>query len=159
MHDTTGTHESVDQEELREAIELLFFAYRDFTAGPDAVLAEYGFGRAHHRVIYFVNRHPGIAVGELLCILQITKQSLAPVLKTLVQKEFIRQETGERDKRKRELFLTEKGAALERELSVIQKDRLQKAFAEAGAEAVAGFRAVMRRITDERERFDQPLRP
>src|SRR5258708_5572594 len=105
------------EEELRQGIELLFYAYRDFTAEPDAILAEYAFGRAHHRVIYFVGRHPGMTVSELLGILKITKQSLSRVLSQLVEEGFIVQRAGERDRRQRLLDLTAKGLELERRLS------------------------------------------
>ena len=140
------------EEELRQAIELLFFAYRDFTAEPDQILADYGFGRAHHRVIYFVGRHPSIAVSELLQILGITKQSLSRVLGQLVTEEFIRQRPGQRDRRRRLLDLTEKGAALERQLTESQRRRIARAFRDAGAEAVDGFRGVLVNIMDESHR-------
>ena len=94
------------EEELRQAIELLYFAYRGFTAGPDRILADYGFGRAHHRVIYFVGRHPAITVKDLLAILGITKQSLSRVLGQLVRDGFITQRPGPRDRRQRLLELT-----------------------------------------------------
>ena len=90
---------SFTEDELRQSIELIFYAYRDFTAEPDAILAEYGFGRAHHRVIYFVGRNPGINVSELLFILRITKQSLSRVLSQLVKENFIMQRQGSRDRR------------------------------------------------------------
>ena len=93
-------------------IELLFFAYRDFISDPDAVLVAYGFGRAHHRVIHFVNRHPGIRVADLLDILKITKQSLGRVLKQLVDGGFIEQVPGPQDRRQRLLYPTEAGRAL-----------------------------------------------
>ena len=109
------------EEELRQAMELLFFAYRDFTRVPDQILASYGFGRAHHRVIYFVGREPGITVSELLRLLQITKQSLSRVLGQLVREGFIEQSPGAKDRRQRRLELTEKGRALERELSENQR--------------------------------------
>src|SRR5579862_4514461 len=105
------------EDEVRQGIELLFYAYRDFTAEPDAILARYGFGRAHHRVIYFVGRHPDMTVTELLGILKITKQSLSRVLSQLVGQGFIVQRAGERDRRQRLLELTSKGLELERELS------------------------------------------
>src|SRR5712672_4585625 len=89
------------EEEVRQGIELLFFAYRDFTAEPDAILARYGFGRAHHRVIHFVGRHPQMTVGELLAVLRITKQSLSRVLSQLVRQNFILQQPGSRDRRLR----------------------------------------------------------
>src|SRR5579863_3106359 len=94
------------EEELRQAIELLYYAYRDFTAEPDAMLARYGFGRAHHRVIYFVGRHPEMSVTDLLGILRITKQSLSRVLGQLVRQGFIVQHTGKSDRRQRLLSLT-----------------------------------------------------
>jgi DNA-binding MarR family transcriptional regulator len=143
--------------ELRQAIEMLFFAYRDFTAEPDQILAQYGFGRAHHRVIYFVGRHPGITVSELLAILAITKQSLSRVLGQLVGEGFIEQRPGERDRRQRLLELTDQGRALERRLTENQCSRVARAFREAGAEAVEGFHRVLFNIIDERNRgrFDR----
>src|ERR1700681_662239 len=93
-------------------IELLFFAYRDFISDPDAALLSYGFGRAHHRLIHFVNRHPGIRVTDLLDILKITKQSLGRVLKQLVDTGFIEQLQGPQDRRQRLLYPTEAGRAL-----------------------------------------------
>ncbi|HUK11415.1 MAG TPA: MarR family transcriptional regulator [Stellaceae bacterium] len=131
------------EEELRQGIELLFYAYRDFTAEPDAMLARYGFGRAHHRVIYFVGRYPHMTVTELLGILRITKQSLSRVLGQLVEQGFIVQQPGPRDRRQRLLELTAKGVDLERELSENQRQRVAKAYREAGAHAVEGFRRVM----------------
>src|SRR6185312_11332047 len=131
------------EEELRQGIELLFYGYRDFTAGPDAMLTSYGFGRAHHRVIYFVGRHPQMSVSELLGILRITKQSLARVLSQLVRQGFIVQHTGKSDRRQRLLQLTPAGIELERELSENQRQRIERAYAEAGPQAVEGFRKVM----------------
>lgn len=146
------------EEELRQGIELLFFAYRDFTTEPDAILAEYGFGRAHHRVIYFVGRHPGITVSELLEILRITKQSLSRVLGQLVTEKFIVQRPGTRDRRQRLLELTEKGVELERQLTERQRARIARAYREAGAEAVEGFRKVMLGLVDEGTRGRFPGR-
>ncbi len=149
----TGPNPLVLREEaLRQAIEMLFFAYRDFTAEPDQILAQYGFGRAHHRVIYFVGRHPGITVRELLAILAITKQSLSRVLGQLVAEGFIEQRPGERDRRQRLLDLTEAGQALERRLTETQRTRLGRAFRETGAEAVEGFHTVLFNIIDEANR-------
>tara|TARA_R110000787_G_scaffold107915_1_gene216126 strand:- start:2964 stop:3479 length:516 start_codon:yes stop_codon:yes gene_type:complete len=131
------------EEDIRQGIELLYFAYRDFTAEPDAILAEYGFGRAHHRVIYFVGRNPKIIVSDLLAILKITKQSLSRVLGQLVREEFIVQHEGVQDRRQRLLELTPKGVELERRLSESQRKRLADAYREAGAEAVQGYRNVL----------------
>jgi len=140
------------EEELRQAMELLFFAYRDFTKVPDEILADYGFGRAHHRVIYFVGRHPRITVSELLGILRITKQSLSRVLGQLVREGFVTQTPGRDDRRQRMLELTDKGRQLERELTENQRQLIAAAYREAGAEAVEGFRRVMLGMIDERDR-------
>jgi DNA-binding MarR family transcriptional regulator len=140
------------EEELREAIELLFFAYRDFTGEPDRVLARYDFGRAHHRVIYFVGRNPGITVSDLLRILAITKQSLSRVLGQLVEEGFVSQAQDSQDRRRRLLTLTEKGRALERDLTERQMNRIARAYREAGPEAVAGFKRVLLGIVDEHNR-------
>jgi DNA-binding MarR family transcriptional regulator len=149
-------------EELRQGIELLYYAYRDFTAEPDAMLARYGFGRAHHRVIYFIGRYPQMSVSDLLGILRITKQSLSRVLGQLVRQGFIIQRTGSRDRRQRLLELTQKGVELERQLSENQRQRIAKAYRGAGAQAVEGFRKVMLGIVsadEDRQRFDRPSAP
>jgi DNA-binding MarR family transcriptional regulator len=146
------------EDELRQGIELLFYAYRDFTSEPDAILAQYGFGRAHHRVVYFVGRHPQMTVTELLGILKITKQSLSRVLSQLVEQGFIKQRAGERDRRQRLLDLTDKGVELERQLSETQRARVANAYREAGAQAVEGFRKVMLGIigsAEDRARFER----
>jgi DNA-binding MarR family transcriptional regulator len=145
-----------DQEVVRQGIELLFFAYRDFTAEPDRILDEYGFGRAHHRVVHFVGRHPQMTVGELLLILRITKQSLNRVLGELVRQGFVIQHRGPQDRRQRLLELTEKGRELEGRLSAVQRARVAAAFRKAGAPAVEGFRKVLLGIIageDDRRRF------
>jgi DNA-binding MarR family transcriptional regulator len=140
------------EEELRQGMELLFFAYRDFIAEPDKILVGYGYGRAHHRVVYFVGRHPSITVSELLAILQITKQSLSRVLGQLVSDGLIVQHRGLRDRRQRLLELTEAGRELERHLSEDQRARIARAYRDAGAEAVEGYRTVLRNLINERDR-------
>lgn len=140
------------EDELRQGIELLFYAYRDFTAEPDAMLAQYGFGRAHHRVIYFVGRHSGSTVSDLLAILRITKQSLSRVLGQLVREGFVTQTPGPRDRRQRLLNLTPKGEELERRLSENQRALIARTYREAGAEAVEGFRKVLLGMIEERDR-------
>ena len=139
-------------EELRQGMELVFYAYRDFTAEPDAILAAYGFGRAHHRVIYFVGRNPEITVSALLDILKITKQSLSRVLSQLVREKFITQRPGIRDRRQRLLELTEKGVNLEKRLSQNQRERIAHAYRAAGAEAVEGDRKVILGMINETDR-------
>ena len=137
------------EEELRQGIELLFYAYRDFTGEPDSILAEYGFGRAHHRAIHFINRDPGMTVAALLAILRITKQSLSRVLGQLVEEGYVEQKKGVRDRRQRLLYLTEKGRELEQRVSETQRARVAKAYQEAGAEAVEGYRKVLLGLIDE----------
>ena len=139
-------------EDLRRAMELLFFAYRDFTAEADALLADFGFGRAHHRVIYFVGRYPGMIVSELLEILKITKQSLSRVLGQLIDDGFIHQRTDAADRRRRRLYLTAKGAGLERRLTDRQSRHIAGAYREAGGEAAAGFCTVLRALINEDDR-------
>ncbi|NMD08926.1 MAG: MarR family transcriptional regulator [Phyllobacteriaceae bacterium] len=111
-------------------VELLFFAYRDFVADPDSILEGLGFGRAHHRVLHFVGRDPGMTVAQLLDILRITKQSLSRVLKDLLEKGYVYQKAGEEDRRQRLLHLTEKGETLWRELSAPQTKRFRRAVAD-----------------------------
>ena len=130
-------------EELRQGIEMLFYAYRDFIAEPDAILRRSGFGRAHHRVIYFVGRYPDTNVSALLEILQVTKQSLNRVLGQLVRENYIQQIKGQQDRRQRLLRLTVKGRDMERQLTVDQRARIARAYRDAGVEAVVGFRKVM----------------
>lgn len=152
---TAETHSPLGHTEtkLRKAIELLFFAYRDFTGEPDKLLARHGLGRAHHRVIYFVGRHPGITSGELLGILNITKQSLARVLKPLLEDGYLEQTQGTADRRTRHWRLSAKGQALEADLSRRQMRRIARAYDECDTDAVKGFEAVLAAITDEKERF------
>ena len=145
------------EEELRLAQDLLFFGYRDFTAGADAILAELGLGRAHHRVLHFVGRSPGISVGDLLGILGVTKQSLGRVLTPLVERGLVQASEGRSDRRQRLLSLTPEGAALERMLFERQRERVMRAYREAGPAAVDGFRRVMRGLMgpDARARVDR----
>jgi len=115
-----------------DIIELLFFAYRDFVGDPDDVLAKFGFGRAHHRVLHFVNRNPGMKVAELLDVLKITKQSLGRVLKQLVDQGYVEQKAGENDRRQRLLYVTPRGEALAMRLAHMQSSRISRALAELG---------------------------
>ena len=132
-----------DDEELHRSIQMLFFAYRDFTSDPDEILERDGLGRAHHRVIYFVGRHPGITVAELLSILRITKQSLSRVLKEVLDRGLVEQKTGERDRRQRLLYLTEAGVQLEQQLTATQRARIARAYESVGEDAVQGYLKVL----------------
>ena len=144
----TATHKgSGAPEPLYEIIELMFFAYRDFVRDADLILAGDGFGRAHHRVLYFATRRPGLTIAELLDILQITKQSLNRVLKDLVDRGYVLNELGEADRRQRRLTATERGAALIEEIAAVQSARFERAFARLGGDAEAratAFLAAMR---------------
>lgn len=130
-------------EQLRQGIEAMFFAYRGFTADPDLILAQMDYGRAHHRAIHFINRAQGTTVNNLLALLGVTKQSLNRVLRTLISDGLVESRVGTTDKRERHLYLTEKGASLESRLSDAQRVRMRAAYKEAGPEAVAGFKQVL----------------
>ena len=142
MADIISDH-AVDDEEIVSLIELLFFAYRDFTSDPDAILAEWAFGRAHHRVVHFVGRKPGMTVAQLLGILGITKQSLGRVLRDLIEKNLVYQRPGDLDRRQRLLFLTSEGEALRLKLMAPQAERIIRALSEAGTEAEPAYRNVL----------------
>lgn len=135
-------------EQLRQGIEAMFFAYRGFTADPDRILADMAYGRAHHRAIHFINRAPGTTVNNLLNILGVTKQSLNRVLRTLIEDGLVESRVGKTDKRERHLYLTEDGRGLEGRLSDAQRARMRAAFRDAGPEAVAGFRTVLEAMMD-----------
>ncbi len=135
-------------EQLRQGIEAMFFAYRGFTADPDRILSEMAYGRAHHRAIHFINRAPGTTVNNLLAILGVTKQSLNRVLRTLIDDGLVESRVGKVDKRERHLFLTDEGKALEARLSEAQRVRMRAAYKDAGPEAVSGFRKVLEAMMD-----------
>lgn len=135
-------------EQLRQGIEAMFFAYRGFTADPDRILSDLAYGRAHHRAVHFINRAPGTTVNNLLNILGVTKQSLNRVLRRLISDGLVESRVGKSDKRERHLFLTENGRMLERRLSDAQRARMRTAFREAGPDAVAGFRTVLEAMID-----------
>lgn len=139
----TAVDPALSDDETLELIELLFFAYRDFTSDPDEILSGYNFGRAHHRVLHFVGRNPGIRVSELLDILRITKQSLGRVLRELIETGFVFQKEGDLDRRQRLLFLTEAGDDLARRLAAPQIERVRAAIEACGGEANRLYRDVL----------------
>jgi DNA-binding MarR family transcriptional regulator len=141
-------------EPIWDIIELLFFAYRDFVGDPDEVLLKLGFGRAHHRVLHFVNRNPGMKVADLLEILNITKQSLGRVLKQLVDQGYVLQKEGEQDRRQRLLYVTPKGEALALRLATLQTQRINRAFAELGPNAHEAARRFLTSMIDADNRDD-----
>jgi DNA-binding MarR family transcriptional regulator len=131
-----------------DIIELLFFAYRDFVGDPDHVLEAFGFGRAHHRVIHFVHRYPGLKVADLLDVLRITKQSLGRVLKQLLDEGYIVQRAGDNDRRQRLLFATAKGEALVAKLAGLQTDRIDRALRDVGPAGREVVRQFLRGMID-----------
>lgn len=135
-------------EPIWDIIELLFFAYRDFVGDPDEVLSKLGFGRAHHRVLHFVNRNPGMKVADLLDILNITKQSLGRVLKQLVDQGYVSQKEGAQDRRQRLLYATPKGEALSLKLAHLQTQRITRAFGELGPGAHEAARRFLTAMID-----------
>ncbi|MCP1169886.1 MarR family winged helix-turn-helix transcriptional regulator [Limimaricola litoreus] len=139
-------------EQLRKGIEAMFFAYRGFTADPDRILENRDMGRAHHRAIHFIHRSPGTTVSNLMALLGVTKQSLNRVLRALIAAGLVEVRVGRRDRRERHLHLTEEGAALERELSNAQRERMRAAYRTAGPVAVAGFRQVLEAMMDDDSR-------
>ena len=132
----------LNEEEIRKIIELMFFSYRDFTSGPDKVLEKINFGRAHHRVIYFVGKKKDLTIKELLTILQITKQSLSRVLNQLVKEKYIILSIGE-DKRTKKLTLSNKGEELEKQLSEIQINKIYNVIKDFDEQDINGFKKVL----------------
>ena len=141
----------LNETEIRKAIELIFFSYRDFTAGPDKILEKINFGRAHHRVIYFVGKQKKITIKELLSILQITKQSLSRVLNQLVKEKFILVSTGI-DKRTKNLSLTKKGEDLEKELSTIQINKIRNVLKQFNEKDINGFKKILYAMIEEKNK-------
>jgi len=141
----------LNDKEIRKVIELLFFSYRDFTSGPDKILEKLNFGRAHHRVIYFVGKKNHITIKELLGVLQITKQSLSRVLNQLVSEKFILVSTGT-DKRTKKLSLTEKGKKLENELSTIQIKKIREVINRFDVENINGFKQILYEMIEDKNK-------
>ncbi len=140
-----------------DLIELLFFAYRDFVGDPDEVLAKLGFGRAHHRVLHFVNRNPGMKVADLLDVLKITKQSLGRVLKQLIDQGYVVQKEGANDRRQRLLYVSPAGEALAMKLAAMQTARISRVLAELGPGAHEAARCFLAGMIDPADR-DHVLR-
>ena len=139
-----------DEQTLRQAIELLYFGYRAFTDAPDRILEERGLGRVHHRILYFVGRHPSISVTRLLAVLKITKQALNAPLRQLMEMRLVAMDTAAHDKRVRELTLTPAGKKLEAQLSGTQLKQLRAVFEETGGEALSGWSQVMKALAAHR---------
>ena len=149
--------QNLAQNDFNDAIELMFFAYRDFIADPDALLTAHNFGRAHHRVLHFVSTNPGISIAELLDILRIIKQSLARVLRELIDNGYIEQHIGQPDRRKRLLYLTDKGQELHNQLIAPQIGRFEEVLTQMGAESFEQWKKTMRHVinAENRDAIDQ----
>ena len=141
----------LEENEIRKLMELLFFSYRDFTAGPDEILEKIQFGRAHHRIIYFVGKHNEITIKELLKILKITKQSLSRVLNQLVKRKYINMTVGS-DKRTKNLTLTKVGIELEKKLSNIQITKIRNILQNANENDINGFKKILFAMIDSEEK-------
>jgi DNA-binding MarR family transcriptional regulator len=139
----------LSDKEIRKVIELFFFSYREFTVGPDKLLDNLNFGRAHHRVIYFVGKQKKITIKELLIILQIRKQSLSRVLNQLVDENYITMSTGE-DKRTKNLSLSQKGSDLEKKLSEIQINNIKNIFKNISETDINGFKKILYKMIDDK---------
>jgi DNA-binding MarR family transcriptional regulator len=143
-------------EPMYELIELFFFAYRDFVGDADRLLETYGFGRAHHRVLYFVSRRPGLTIAELLEILRITKQSLNRVLRELVDKNFVEIRAGAMDRRRRQLYATPDGERLALRLAVVQTRRFALALEQMGEWGLPSTRAFLKAMIDPQKAAGEP---
>lgn len=148
----TKTHGALTDSQAAELVEMMFFAYRDFVADPDEILEGLGFGRAHHRVLHFVARGPGMTVAQLLDILRITKQSLSRVLKDLIEKGYVFQREGEEDRRQRLLYLTPTGEALWKKLIAPQIVRFQDAARQLGEEDAVLYRELLLQLINPQNR-------
>ena len=146
----------LDETQIRKVIELIFFSYRDFTAGPDEILEKINYGRAHHRVIYFVGKQKNLTIKELLSILQITKQSLSRVLNQLVKEKYIFVSTG-KDRRTKILSLTKKGENLENKLSTIQIYKITKVMKLFNENDINGFKRLLYAMIEDsnKKKFDE----
>jgi DNA-binding MarR family transcriptional regulator len=136
----------VDRRRYHDAIELVYFAYRELVGEPDRVLARRGLGRVHHRIVYAIHRVPGITVGGLCTLLAVTKQALHQPLAALEAKGLVAREVDPANKRVRRLHLTANGRALEAQLAEVQWNRFSAAFRATNPRAEASWRQVMRLI-------------
>ena len=140
-----------DNQAILASVELLYFAYRSFTARPDKILARRGLGRVHHRILYFVARNPGMAVNQLIHTLQVSKQALNAPLRQLTEMGLVAADTADHDRRVKKLTLTERGRDLEEQLTATQIKQMQAAFEKAGKGAAGGWQKIMRSIAESTE--------
>ncbi len=160
VHSVPGTTQGANLETGPDyaLIENLFFAYRDFVGEADRLLERHGYGRAHHRVLHFIHRNQGLTIAALLDILQITKQSLARVLKDLIEDGLIEQRAGSSDRRQRHLYVMPEGQKLARALAQMQGARIERALGVVGPENRALVSAYLAALCDPSE-DKSPLSP
>lgn len=139
--------DQLNQKDLLGAIELFYFSYRSFTAGPDQILQNQGLGRVHHRILYFVGRNPHISINELLKILQVSKQALNPPLRKLIELELISPQRSENDRRIKQLILSKRGQALENKLTSTQLQHLENAFTGSKNSSLKNWKELMLQIS------------
>ncbi|MFK7863206.1 MAG: MarR family winged helix-turn-helix transcriptional regulator [Pseudohongiellaceae bacterium] len=151
--------DSFKQDELLEAIELFYFSYRSFTAGPDQILLEQGLGRVHHRILYFVGRNPHISINELLKILQVSKQALNQPLRKLLELELVSSKMSDQDRRIKQLDLSSKGRKLEAKLTRTQLQHLESAFAQSKPDSLSKWKELMLEISLSGEREKDATQP
>lgn len=136
------------EEQLNEILMLFYFSYRTFTKEPDKILEEHGIHRLHHRILFFIARNPNLSVQELLATLEVTKQAIHAPMRQLIEMGYIMSEPATYDRRVRELHLTEKGQGLERQLSNVQRDKMNAIFKEVGLSDEAAWKEVMKKVID-----------
>ena len=136
------------KDELNQALEAIHFGFRTLTKKPDERLAEMTYSRVHHRVLYFIARHPQSSINELLEVMGVSKQYLNRPLRQLTEDAYINVKVDTADKRVKRVSLTKKGEKLEAELSGEQRKRFEKVFKQAGPQSEAGWRKVMTLLVD-----------
>jgi DNA-binding MarR family transcriptional regulator len=133
---------------LNAALEALFYAFNAIVARPDAMLAQEGLSRVHHRILYFVGRNPGLSVNDLLGILKVSKQSLNGPMRQLTELGYVQAAADGQDRRIRRLSLTPAGQALEAALSGDQRARFARVFGQVGTDDEQAWRRVMARLAE-----------
>ena len=133
-------------EQIKEFIQLLFYAYKETITDPQAILSKKYFGPAHLRALNLIERSPGINLGELIFKLKVTKQSLNRVLRDLIKSKMIKQVKDEDDTRKKKLYLDSGGKIFFEKIYEKQKKRIFNALKNSEPDSVVKFKEVLNRI-------------
>ena len=136
-------------EQIKDFIQLLFYAYRETFSDPKDILSKNSFGLAHLRALNLIERNPGTNLGELMFQLKVTKQSLNRVLRDLINNKAIILKKGEIDSRQRQIFLNEKGKKLFEEIFLEQKKKIYNALKNSDSDSVVKFKSVLKKIVNE----------